>query len=61
MTARDTDHENAPAATRLETFAIWSLWSLAALASVGAGALLWVRQGENVFANMVSAAIAWCF
>ncbi|HEX2509326.1 MAG TPA: hypothetical protein VHK66_02290 [Microvirga sp.] len=34
----------------------------ASLASVvGAGLLLWHRSGDAVFADMVSAAIAWCF
>jgi hypothetical protein len=28
---------------------------------VGAGLLLWSRQGEAVFGDMVIAALAWCF
>lgn len=27
---------------------------------LGAGALMWTRYGESVFADLVSAAIAWC-
>ncbi len=35
---------------------------VASLASlVVAGLLLWGRSGDAVFADMVSAAIAWCF
>lgn len=37
------------------------LWTLAALFVTGAGLLLWWRYGGSVFADMVSAAIAWCF
>lgn len=28
---------------------------------VGAGIMLWQRQGEAVFGEMVLAALAWCF
>lgn len=27
---------------------------------IGAGAVMWMRHGESVFADLVSAAIAWC-
>ncbi len=37
------------------------LWALAVLSVTGAGLLLWGRYGGSVFADMVSAAIAWCF
>ena len=33
----------------------------AALCLVAAGALLWWKQGDAVFASMVTAALAWCF
>ena len=28
---------------------------------VGAGLLLWARQGDAVFSDVVLAALAWCF
>ncbi len=27
---------------------------------LGAGALMWTRHGESIFADLMSAAIAWC-
>ncbi|WP_194164625.1 hypothetical protein [Microvirga thermotolerans] len=33
----------------------------AVLCLVGAGGLLWWRQGAAVFSDVVSAALAWCF
>ncbi|WP_158266644.1 hypothetical protein [Alsobacter soli] len=38
-----------------------SLWLGAAAAVVVAGLLLWAAQGEAVFTDVVSAALAWCF
>ena len=37
------------------------LWIGAAALAVGAGLLLWSRQGAAVFADYLSAAVAWCF
>lgn len=34
---------------------------LALVCLLGAGAVLWASHGPSIFANMVSAAIAWCF
>lgn len=36
-----------------------SLFALLCL--LGAGMVLWASHGPSIFANMVSAAIAWCF
>ncbi|WP_162559213.1 hypothetical protein [Microvirga sp. 17 mud 1-3] len=33
----------------------------ATLCLVGAGGLLWWRQGAAVFSDVVSSALAWCF
>jgi hypothetical protein len=33
----------------------------AAFLLLAAGGLLWARQGEAVFTDLVTAALAWCF
>lgn len=38
-----------------------SVAAAAALCLVAAGALLWWREGDAVFASLVTAALAWCF
>lgn len=38
-----------------------ALWSGTVLALVAAGLVLWSARASAVFADMLSAAIAWCF
>jgi hypothetical protein len=38
-----------------------ALVAAAMLLLVGAGGLLWARQGSAVFTDLMTAAIAWCF
>jgi hypothetical protein len=37
------------------------LWAASGLALVVAGLLLWAAQGDAVFTDAVSTALAWCF
>jgi hypothetical protein len=50
--------DNPPAAAhRLPVL----LWAGAVLAAVAAGLLLWAERGTQVFVDMLSATLAWCF
>jgi hypothetical protein len=38
-----------------------ALVAAAVLVLIGAGGLLWARQGGAVFTDLMTAALAWCF
>jgi hypothetical protein len=38
-----------------------ALWAGVAASLTGAGLFLWAAQGEIVFTDVVSSALAWCF
>jgi hypothetical protein len=42
-------------------FVMASLTGAAFLLLAAAGGLLWARQGDAVFTDLVTAALAWCF
>jgi len=56
-TAVSENPVDAPATGRLGPILV----AVAVTCLVGAGALMWWRQGDVVFASLVTSALAWCF